>query len=436
MGPGAGIRVIPGEGVPRHVHTPGLVHVAGEHHQVADPLPLQVIEEPVAARRVAVPLIRVLGFPVGVQHGPHHHLLPEHRPADPRRPGGGELPVEPTLLPVPEERAVRVRHTLGVAPFRLPGASDQPGVQHDEVEQLPEAERPVGALARPGLRFPDGHPLEVGLHGRCPAHEPVALFVLHLVVLGAVGPGVVGDLVVVPDADERVEAVDLLEVGIGLVLGVADPVVGQGGDLLVGPYRPRRGEAGSVAVGAVRVLVEVVAEVEHRVQVVPLRDPPVDVEVAEGQVRAGDEREPHVVGIAGQGLRPAHRRPFPERLEPVVVGHAGFQAGSRDLEGVVPLRPGSVLAFGDHFLHSRVAGDLPADRDPVVGGPGDPGPEQHPVGEGIPARYPVAEDPALAEDGEGAGEGEGESGPGRGSEKEPAVHGHDRRVYGTSPARA
>ena len=289
-------------------------------------------------------------------------------------------------------------------------------------EQLPEAERPVGALAGPGLGFPDRHPLEVGLDGGRPPHEPVAFFFLDLVVLGAVGVGVVRDLVVVPDTHEGVEPVHLLEVGIRLVLRVPGPVVREGGDLLVRLGRPP--EPGAVAVVAVRVLVEVVPEVEDGVEVVPLRDPPVHVEVAERQVGAGDERQPDMVRVPRQGLRPAHRGLFAERLEAVVVARAGFQAGGGHLEGVVALRSGSRLPFRDDLLHCGIARHRPADGHPLVRRSRHAGPEQHPVGERVAARHSVGEDELLSENGEGAGEGEDEACPGGGSEKESAVHGH------------
>ena len=288
--------------------------------------------------------------------------------------------------------------------------------------QLPEAEGPVGPLAGPGLGLADRHPLEVGLHRRRSAYEPVALFLRDLVVLGAVRVGVVRDLVVVPDAHEGVEPMDLLEIGIRLVLRVPGPVVREGGDLLVRLRHPP--EPRPVAVVAVRVLVEVVPEVEDGVKVVPLGDPPVHVEVPEGQVGAGDEGQPDMLGIPRQGLRPAHRGTLPERFEAVVVGHARLQAGSGRLEGVVA--PGSrcPFTFRNHLLHSGIPRHLPADRHPVGRRPRNAGPEQHPVGERIAARHPVGEDPFLPEDGEGPREGQDESRPRGGSEEKPAVHGH------------
>jgi hypothetical protein len=52
------------------------------------------------------------------------------------------------------------------------------------------------------------------------------------VVLGSARPGVVGELLVVPDRDDRGGGVQGLEVGIGLVLGVPCAVVGEGDDLV------------------------------------------------------------------------------------------------------------------------------------------------------------------------------------------------------------
>src|SRR3546814_13886638 len=69
----------------------------------------------------------------------------------------------------------------------------------------------------------DRHPLEVGLHRRGPAGAVVAL--VGLVVAGATGPGVVGDLVVVDGGDERVALVQGAQVGVGLGEGVAPWVV-------------------------------------------------------------------------------------------------------------------------------------------------------------------------------------------------------------------
>jgi hypothetical protein len=52
-----------------------------------------------------------------------------------------------------------------------------------------------------------------------------------VVPVGAVDPGVVGGLVVVPGGDERVRLVDALQVRVELVLGVPAAVLLEGVDL-------------------------------------------------------------------------------------------------------------------------------------------------------------------------------------------------------------
>ena len=91
---------------------------------------------------------------------------------------------------------------------------------------------------------------------------------------------VVLDLVVVPGGDERVAGVGGLEVGVGLVLGVPEPVVGAG--------RPARRRRGGGAGCAGRVLVDVVAQVQDQVEVL-LGQVPVGGVVALLEVLAGDE---------------------------------------------------------------------------------------------------------------------------------------------------
>ena len=83
-------------------------------------------------------------------------------------------------------------------------------------------------------------------------------------VLGAVPPGVVRYLVVVPHDDEWMLTMYFLEIGIGLVLRVAEPVVLERDHLAVGIGDAC--ERGAVAILAVCVLVQVIAEMEHGVE--------------------------------------------------------------------------------------------------------------------------------------------------------------------------
>src|SRR3546814_11168964 len=77
-------------------------------------------------------------------------------------------------------------------------------LEHHQVGEAPERQRAMDPVrVAGGSDRSDRHPLEVGLHRRGPAGAVVAL--VGLVVAGATGPGVVGDLVVVDGGDERVE---------------------------------------------------------------------------------------------------------------------------------------------------------------------------------------------------------------------------------------
>src|SRR3546814_5508634 len=139
------------------------------------------------------------------------------------------------------------------------------------------------------------HPLEVGLHRRGPAGAVVAL--VGLVVAGATGPGVVGDLVVIDGGDERVALVQGAQVGVGLVEGVAPSVVLEGHDLVA-----RVVASTDVAPGAEAALVEVVAEVDDQVEVVALGPVPVGRGVPVLVVAARHDPHPQpVYGRAGGG---------------------------------------------------------------------------------------------------------------------------------------
>ena len=78
---------------------------------------------------------------------------------------------------------------------------------------------------------------------------------------------------------------------------MARPVIVEGDDLAV---RLRdAAEAGAVAIPAVRVLVDVVAEMQHEVEILSPRDPTVGVEVPDRQVCAGGYCQPRAVDRAG-----------------------------------------------------------------------------------------------------------------------------------------
>ena len=86
-----------------------------------------------------------------------------------------------------------------------------PGIDQEQVGQPAELDGPEDAARVRRIRWPDRQPLGPGAErvGLAPAPGPVAGLV---VLLGAVAPGAVGELVVVERADERVDGVDRLDV--------------------------------------------------------------------------------------------------------------------------------------------------------------------------------------------------------------------------------
>jgi hypothetical protein len=102
------------------------------------------------------------------------------------------------------------------------------GVEQVELDQVAEAQPPVQRHGGAAGRAAQGHVLPVGaVGGRPAAQEGGRVAALDRMAAGVV----VLDLVVVPGGDERVAGVGGLEVTVGLVQGLADPVAGQVGRL-------------------------------------------------------------------------------------------------------------------------------------------------------------------------------------------------------------
>ena len=224
------------------------------------------------------------------------------------------------------------------------------------------------------------------------------------VVLGAARPRVVGDLVVVPDGDDRRGRVQGLQVRVGLVTGVPDAVVGEGDDLVGRRVRPYDLVAGAVLAGA--VLVDVVAEVQPRVQVAARGQMAVGGEVAALPVGAGDHAEAQaggggVGGRGGAGAGGGRVGAAGREAEPVVRG--GREAAYVRLDGVVGGGGRGRRALGDDGRERLVQGDGPADLDVRAesgagyrgGGGRHPGPQQDPVGQRVTGGDAVQEGGGL-----------------------------------------
>ena len=169
-------------------------------------------------------------------------------------------------------------------------------------------------------------------------------------VLRAAGPGVVGELVVVDGLPHGVLGVQGQQVGVAAVLRVARHVVVVGQALLERLERPPDVLAGRLrAARHLPGLVDVVAEVQHEVQVVAVGDDPVGVEEAGVVLRAGHHREPQRYAVRRQGAEAARGLRSPPTRTRSRSGRRG------------PARP---RRHGTRAAWSRLLGDL--DRGDLV----------------------------------------------------------------------
>ena len=91
----------------------------------------------------------------------------------------------------------------------------------------------LGAMGWPGIRHADGQPLVIGLQC-CAAACREAAFLAGIMVVGAVFPGIVGDFVVIPDADEGQFGMDGLQVAVAAVLRITGTVIAKAQKLIGG----------------------------------------------------------------------------------------------------------------------------------------------------------------------------------------------------------
>jgi hypothetical protein len=148
----------------------------------------------------------------------------------------------------------------------------------------------------------DRQPLAIGADRGALADLPVALRV-GLVILRAAVPAVVGGLVVVPHHHHREALVEPLEIGVGPVGGVPQPIIGQAHHLGRRLDHPAGERSVRARIAAALIFVEIIAQVDHQVDVLARGGMGVGVEPAERQVGAGEDAEREALGGAGLAVR-------------------------------------------------------------------------------------------------------------------------------------
>ena len=216
---------------------------------------------------------------------------------------------------------------------------------------------PEGAVGRAALRG------EVGLQARALQAGVVVL-----------------DLVVVPHHQPRCGGMGGLQQRVALVEGVAVAVVGE-----------RDGGAAAMRAHASRhvgVLVDVVAEEKHEVQV--LRGdvaPRGVVAVVEALATRDGELEARLGIGRRRGARAAGRAAVAKRAEAVPVPAPGLETGRLGMHAVRPLRLGALDAASGDAREGFVVGHLPCHVGAVRQvRAGEAGPEHHAVGPRVAGR--------------------------------------------------
>ena len=295
-----------------------------------------------------------------VQWGEHHGVAQ-------RVPRGGRVLEglgEPVELLGAEHRA-GVARLAGAA---LPKLDVAVGAQvHDgQLHQVAELQGAVDVALLRSLRQAHGHPLVVGAQrGVAPGVEiPLA----RVVVLRALAPVVVGNLVVVPHHHPRHGRVGTLQRGVRAVPAVADAVIGQADNLVRGLVQAHRPVPRVLVLG---VLVDVVAQEDGQVELtIPAALGHVRVcgEEAGLPVRAGGDRPALPVHLPCRGgLRAAQgggglRVRAVYHAEGVVVHRVRLQTGDVHVDGVVLIRLTCCLALLHHLAHLGVERHAPAHR--------------------------------------------------------------------------
>ena len=166
---------------------------------------------------------------------------------------------------------------------------------------------------------------------------------------------VVLDLVIVPRDDPRERRMCALEIAIGLVLGVAVAVVGEGEAPAAFAVVPND-------VAARGPLVDVVAEEEHSLQILA-RQVGVRRVVALGVVLARREREPEALGRGhgGRGASTPERTLCAACAEAIPVHAIRLESTHLDVHRMREIRCRGVDAGAHDVFHGLVARDEPLD---------------------------------------------------------------------------
>ncbi len=273
-------------------------------------------------------------------------------------------------------------------------APDEARFQHDQGGDVAKLKAAVNRFARTALgRIAYRHPLVIGLQGDALAGFPIAFVLIGVVILCPIAPGIIGDLVVVPDGDPRRGGVGRLQVRIGFIKRVALAVIVQRDDLGRGvddPTKPRRDFA-AIAIDA--IFIDVIAQMQHRIERIGAGgDRLIAVEIPERVIRAGAYGEiDRLDGALRQGLGAAGDGAGLADLKAVIIDEAGLEAGHVDFDGVITLGIGGEITEFDDLREVFVLCHHPTHRHGPVSLRGNSRPHNDAIQPRIAAGDPMGE---------------------------------------------
>ena len=149
--------------------------------------------------------------------------------------------------------------------FRAAGQARFQGVQRCHIAEAEAAPDRCGH--GPGGGLTNRHPLEIGLNRSHLPVAPLAFAVFRIVILCAGPVSVIGAFMIVPGANPGRGGMGGLQVGIGLVLGMAPAIVRQRDNFRGGFVQAPDGGADLAAIPVDAVFIDIIAQMDDRIEI-------------------------------------------------------------------------------------------------------------------------------------------------------------------------
>jgi len=337
------------------------VDITGENHYIPDSGLYDVRKNPFSRLRVTVPLIGI-----EIPQRREDHLLSDQAPARPTCHRCIQLFEKPLLLGRTEHLALGCIRNPTRRSRRFVARLDA-CVEHHQIGEVPKTECAVNELT--GARIAHRHPLMPGADRHCSPCLPSALACGVMVACSA-RPGIVGGFVVIPYRYERMTGVAGLQRRITAVKRVTTPVILEADDFVC--WIDRNRPATDVA-----VLVDIVTEMDHRIEIALRGNTGVCGVASLLIVRTRHHRQARLRKVCfGQRTRMPHRGLRTVRPECIKIIVSGLELIDIDLAAEIVFRRGHDRATTHDMTQLAVARNQPFDRRSLLA-PAQPRPYHH-----------------------------------------------------------